>query len=85
MTRKEARALLGDQPKWALRNMARALQMLTRSNNVGDWRRLEALRALGYKVTCDIPAMGRACAVEFERIYPRVIIGKPGAAYAGEK
>lgn len=55
MNRNEARALLGNQPRWALSNMARALQMLTRLNTSDDWRQLEALRALGYKVTCEIP------------------------------
>lgn len=96
MTREQARALLGNQPKWALRNCAKALQMMTSLNTFEDWRRLEALRALGYKVTCFIPegareqaigrkAMGAACAAEFTRRYPRVVIGKPGAAYAGEE
>ena len=55
MTRKEARKIVGNQPKWALRNMARALQMMTWQNTADDWRRLEALRALGYKVTAEIP------------------------------
>lgn len=55
MTRLEARALLGRQPAWALRNMARALQTMTALNNRADWKRLEALRALGYKVKCRIP------------------------------
>lgn len=55
MTRAQARALLGNQPKWALRNMARALQLSTWNNDEGDWKRLEALRALGYKVTVEIP------------------------------
>ena len=64
MNKIEARALLGDQPSWALRNMARALQMMTRMNNQGDWKRLEALRALGYKVTCRIPGGAREVATE---------------------
>lgn len=55
MTRKEARALLGNQPKWALKGMARALCMHSWLNTLGDWKRLEALRALGYKVTVEIP------------------------------
>jgi len=55
MTRAEARAIIGNQPKWALRNMARALQMLPRLNTCDDWQRLRALRALGYKVRIDLP------------------------------
>lgn len=62
MNKTQARALLGNQPKWALRNMARALQLLTLMNNEGDWRRLEALRALGFKVTCPIPGGDREVA-----------------------
>ncbi len=49
MTRLEAREILGNQPKWALRNMARALSMLTRLNTKEDWNRLAALRVLGYR------------------------------------
>jgi hypothetical protein len=49
MTRKEARAILGNQPKWALRNMALALSFMTYRNTEEDWRRCEALRALGYR------------------------------------
>ena len=57
MTRKEALRIIGPHhPKWALRNMAKALQMMTWRNNEGDWLRLAALKSLGYKVTVDIPA-----------------------------
>lgn len=56
MTRLEARKILGNQPAWALRNMARALQMMPWENSVQDWRRLAALRALGYKVSKPEPA-----------------------------
>lgn len=66
MTRKEARSILGNQPKWALRNMARALQTLTRLNNRGDWRRLEALRALGHRVTVAIPGGDKEVAAEIK-------------------
>ena len=56
MTRTEAKRIVGNQPKWAARNMAKALQMMTWRNNAEDWLRLRALQALGYKVTVDIPA-----------------------------
>lgn len=50
MTRKEARAVLGNQPKWALRNMAKALAIGAHwLNTEDDWKRAEALRALGYR------------------------------------
>ncbi len=55
MTRAEARAVVGNQPTWALRNMALALQMLPRLNTAEDWRRLRALKALGFSVTQAIP------------------------------
>lgn len=56
MTRAQARKVLGNQPKWALRNMARALCLHTWRNDQADWDRLRALRALGYKVTVPLPA-----------------------------
>ncbi len=55
MTRAEARKILGNQPKWALRNMCTALQMLTLLNTEEEWDRLRALRALGYRVRVNIP------------------------------
>ena len=55
MTRKLARSLVGNQPTWALRNTARALQLQTWRNTGVEWRRLAVLRALGYKVTVAIP------------------------------
>ena len=55
MTRHAARALLGRQPRWALSNMARALQLHPWHNNFADWERLRALRALGYKIKINIP------------------------------
>ncbi len=55
MTRQEARRVLGTNNKPYYKGMARALQMHTWRNVDQDWRRLEALRALGYKVTVDIP------------------------------
>lgn len=55
MTRKEARRILGNQPRWALHHMARALQMLTWNNGPEEWNRLRALRALGYKIRVEIP------------------------------
>lgn len=57
MNRKTARSFLGNQPQWALRNMARALQMQTWRNTESEWRRLEALRSLGYKITVTIPVV----------------------------
>lgn len=56
MTRKQAKQILGNQPEWALKNMARALQMLSLLNTPAEWERLRALKALGYKVTVSIPA-----------------------------
>jgi hypothetical protein len=50
MTREEANATLGNQPTWALRNMAVALQLLPWTNTYEDWRRLAALKARGFKV-----------------------------------
>ncbi len=55
MNRLEAVKIIGNQPKWACRNMARALQMMPWRNTETDWSRLRALRALGYKVTIEIP------------------------------
>jgi len=55
MKRTEAHRILGNQPKWALKNMARALQLLTWFNTADDWHRLAALRTLGYRVTVEIP------------------------------
>lgn len=46
MTRKEARAIIGNQPKWAVRNMRRALEMMTYRNTPDDWKRLEACYTL---------------------------------------
>lgn len=56
MTRKEAKKLLGNQAPWALRNMAKALQMMPWENTAEEWKRLEALRALGYKAVKPDPA-----------------------------
>ena len=55
MTRAEAKRIVGSQPKWALRNMARALQLHSWNNDADEWNRLRALKALGYKVTISIP------------------------------
>lgn len=51
MTRAQARHVLGNQPTWALRNMARALSLYAWHNGPCEWQKLRALRALGYKVT----------------------------------
>ena len=50
MTRKRARDILGNQPRWALSNMSKALQILPHVNTPDDWLRLWALQVLGYKV-----------------------------------
>lgn len=42
MTLFEAKKLVGRQPKWALHNMRKALEILTWSNTPEDWQRLEA-------------------------------------------
>lgn len=54
MTRKEARAYLGNRAKWELKGMARALQMHSWRNTAEQWRTLKALRACGFKVTIPI-------------------------------
>ena len=48
MTRNEAKKIVGNQPKWALRNMARALTMLSWQNTPEETQRLAALHALGF-------------------------------------
>ncbi len=60
MTRKEAHAVLGRQPKWALSNMCRALQLAPHWNTPEDWLRLEALKSLGFRVTIQLPNERRA-------------------------
>lgn len=50
MNRETAKRILGNQPKYALRNMARALQIAPWHNSAQDWQNLEALRALGFKL-----------------------------------
>jgi len=55
MTRDKARAIIGGQGKRYLSGMAKALQFQPWRNTPQDWARLEALKALGYKVTCEIP------------------------------
>ncbi len=51
----EAKKIIGNQPKWAIKNMVRALQMMPALNNGDDWQRLSALKTLGYRVTVTIP------------------------------
>ncbi len=55
MTKAEARKILGNQPKWALRNCCKALQMCSLMNTPEEWDRLRALKALGYRVRVNIP------------------------------
>jgi len=42
MTLKQAKSIIGNQPKWAIRNMKRALQMYPWSNSPDEWQRLQA-------------------------------------------
>lgn len=56
MSREQARAILGRQSKGMLRGMAKALCLHSWHNTKEDWQRLRALRALGYRVTVDIPS-----------------------------
>ncbi len=55
MKRQQARKILGNQSKYSLRNMAKALQMHPWLNMPDDWIRLCALKSLGYRVTITIP------------------------------
>jgi hypothetical protein len=38
----DAWKIVGNQPKWALRNMKQALESMTWLNTSDDWQRLEA-------------------------------------------
>lgn len=40
----EAKKIVGNQPTYALKNMVKALQMLTYLNTAEDWKRLEAAK-----------------------------------------
>lgn len=40
----EAKKIVGNQPTYALKNMVKALQMLTFLNTPEDWKRLEAAK-----------------------------------------
>ena len=42
MTLIEARRIIGNQPKWAIRGMRAALEIATWHNTESDWKRLEA-------------------------------------------
>jgi hypothetical protein len=42
MTPSEARQIIGNQPEWAVRNMAFALTLHSWNNSPDDWQRLEA-------------------------------------------
>ena len=44
MTTKEAWNIIGNQPKWAIKNMVQALQLMTWKNTNEEWRRLEAAK-----------------------------------------
>lgn len=44
MTTKEAWSIIGNQPKWAIRNMVQALKLMTWRNTNEEWRRLEAAK-----------------------------------------
>jgi hypothetical protein len=49
MTREEAKCVLGNRRKWEYRAMAKALSLQWWCNDENDWRRCDALRALGYR------------------------------------
>lgn len=42
MTKDEAKNIIGNQPEFAVKNMALALSMMSRLNTPDDWRRMEA-------------------------------------------
>jgi hypothetical protein len=44
MTIEEAKKIVGNQPTWALKNMVKALNMMTWKNTPEDWQRLEAAK-----------------------------------------
>ncbi len=44
MTTRQAWSIIGNQPKWAIRNMVKALSMLPWLNSDEDNRRLEAAK-----------------------------------------
>ena len=46
MTLDEAKRITGNQPTWALRNMVKALEMMTWRNTAEDWQRLEAAKVI---------------------------------------
>jgi hypothetical protein len=46
MTLKEAKELVGNQDTTSLRNMIKALNMLTALNTPEDWQRLEAAKVV---------------------------------------
>ena len=46
MAREEAKKITGNQPIWALKNMAKALSMCPWLNTAEENRRLEAARVL---------------------------------------
>jgi hypothetical protein len=46
MTREEAKKITGNQPIWALKNMAKALSMCPWLNTAEEDRRLEAAKVL---------------------------------------
>ena len=46
MTLQEAKELIGNQDTVSLRNMVKALNMLTALNSAEDWQRLEAAKVV---------------------------------------
>lgn len=44
MTTEEAWNIIGNQPKWAIRNMVKALELMTWLNTEEDEKRLEAAK-----------------------------------------
>jgi len=55
MTREHAREILGNRKRWELQGMARALQLHAWRNTPEQWKTLQALRALGFKIKIEIP------------------------------
>ena len=46
MTLIEARFRIGNQPTWALKNMVKALNMLSALNTPEEWKNLEAAKTI---------------------------------------
>lgn len=58
MTHEQAKKIVGNQPRWALVNMRRALSMLNLLNTPEENERLEAVKVLLAKPTRPAAARG---------------------------